>query len=393
MKISLFLNIDYQFKTNNKSLSSYLSVVLLCFLIHNPVYAQTIQGRLMDLETGVPISAANIYFSNYLLGTFSDDSGYFELSLPAQRPSQLVILHVNYENKYITISKSFIHPEKWIIELSPQVRNLEEVIISSKKDREWKKNLRSFTDAFFGKTENAKKCEIINPYILNFTTSKGELIAQATELIVIRNNATGYKVYFHLENFRMQDNNVSFSGKPFFEPLSSTETRDQQAWNRNRKRTYMGSIRHFLKTLIDGSSFNEGYEIYYGRVDGNGNFLKRGFMTPSDLILKEKESCFLEMKEMLQIVYTKETLGTSGQSHGSVIEDSGGSNQHELSRLPKDQTKSNDDFQVSYIFGKRSKLAVSETGLLERPDLIQVFGYWAEEGAADLLPFDYPIAD
>ena len=134
MKISLFLNIDYQFKTNNKSLSSYLSVVLLCFLIHNPVYAQTIQGRLMDLETGVPISAANIYFSNYLLGTFSDDSGYFELSLPAQRPSQLVILHVNYENKYITISKSFIHPEKWIIELSPQVRNLEEVIISSKKE-------------------------------------------------------------------------------------------------------------------------------------------------------------------------------------------------------------------------------------------------------------------
>ena len=159
MKISLSLNIDYQYKTTNKSLLSYFSIILLYFLIHTSVYAQTIQGRLMDYETRTPISAANIYFSNYLLGTFSDDSGYFELSLPAQRPSQLVILHVNYENKYITISKSFIHPEKWIIELSPQVRNLEEVIISSKKDREWKKNLRSFTDAFFGKTENAKKCE------------------------------------------------------------------------------------------------------------------------------------------------------------------------------------------------------------------------------------------
>jgi hypothetical protein len=51
--------------------------------------------------------------------------------------------------------------------------------------------------------------------------------------------------------------------------------------------------------------------------------------------------------------------------------------------------KIDNEYQTSYLTSRIARIQINENGILFRPDLINVYGFWAREGAADFLPFDY----
>jgi len=344
-----------------------LNIIYLAFFMSG--HGQDIRGKITDSQTGNPVAAANIFFANYQAGTYSDDSGYFYLKIPAFLPLQLVISHVSYINELIALD-SLPHDNLLEVLLNRKVKELEEVRISSDVDKEWNRNIKKFTHAFLGETDNSQKCSIINPHIIDFVNKKDMLKAYSNGLIIVENKATGYRIHFLLEYFSMQGDQVTFSGKPYFEPLSAESEKEIKRWDKNRKLTYYGSLRHFFQTLLHGTTYSEGYEIVSGQLDYNNEFIFKGLTSPDDIIKKEKGKIYLNLKNTIQAVYTKEkdlTRTSSGM----------------------EKFKVDNEYQTSYLSSRIARIQINENGILYRPDLIHVYGFWAREGAADFLPFDY----
>lgn len=332
-------------------------------------FGQNMKGRIMDSQTGNPIAAANIFFANYQAGTYSDDSGHFNLEIPQYYPLQLIISHVSYNNKIIPIDSLPDH-ELLIVELKSKVRELDEIRILSDVDREWNRNIKKFTHAFLGETDNRHKCEITNPHIIDFSSEKDMLKAYSDDLIIVENKATGYKIYFLMEYFGMKGDQVSFSGKPYFESLISESDKEINRWGKNREITYYGSLRHFFQTLIQGTTYSEGYEIVSGQMDHKNEFTFKGLISPKDILKKEKGKIYINLKNTIKVVYTKEK---------DLNRSSGG----------MEKFKIDNEYQTSYLTSRIARIQINENGILFRPDLINVYGFWAREGAADFLPFDY----
>ncbi len=330
---------------------------------------QHIRGRVIDNQSGNPISAANIFFANSQAGTYSDDSGYFNLETPMHFPLQLVISHVSYDNKLIPLDSCPVN-DLIVIKLKIKVKELEEVRISTEVDRKWNKNVKKFKHAFLGETDNRQKCDIINPHVIEFVSEKDMLKAYSDDLLIVENMATGYRVHFLMEYFSMKGDQVSFSGKPYFEPLNAESVKEKNRWEENRKYTYYGSLRHFLSTLIQGTTYSEGYEIVSGHLDHKNEFSFKGLISPGDIIKEEDGKIFINLKNALKVVYTKEK---------------------DLSRssIGMEKFKINNEYQTSYLTSRIARIQVHENGILFRPGLVQVYGFWARDGAADFLPFDY----
>jgi hypothetical protein len=338
-------------------------------LFINTSNGQNFIGRVTEEQSDDPISAAHIFFANYQSGTYSDDSGYFDLQIPDEFPLQLVISHVTYNSKTINID-SYLKDSVLNVQLTPRVEALEEVNISASIDKEWNRSLKHFIGAFLGNSENSRKCSIVNPHVINFTNEDGLLRAVADNLIVIENLSTGYKLHFLLEYFSMKKDLVSFSGKPYFDALDTENMKEKSRWIKNRKETFYGSKRHFYITLLKNNTFAEGFEIISGRIDNNNDFIFRGLINSNDLITHEKGKTYFNLNNTLKVVYTRE------RDPGRTTEG--------MERFSIDNYN-----QISYITSRISKIRMHDNGILYRPDLIQVSGYWAREGVADLLPFDY----
>jgi hypothetical protein len=344
-----------------------LSIIYFTFLTSG--YGQQIMGRIIDSQTGDPVAAANIFFANYQAGTFSDDSGFFKLGIPEYFPLQLVISHVSYHNKFIPIDSLPIN-DLLVVKLKSKIEELEEVRISTDVDREWNRNVKKFTHAFLGDTDNRQKCDIVNPHVIEFVGEKDILKAYSDDLIIVENKATGYRVHFLLEYFSMLGDQVSFSGKPYFESLTAESDKEINRWEKNRKYTYYGSLRHFLLTLIQGTTYSDGFEIVSGQMDHKNEFTFKGLISPGDIIIREKGKIYFKLKNTIKVVYTREkdlTRSSSGMENFKI----------------------DNDYQTSYLTSRIARIQVNQNGILFRPDLIQFYGFWAREGAADFLPFDY----
>jgi len=340
-----------------------------CLIFTNTLNGQALFGRVIDYQSGDPISNAHVFFANYQSGTYTDDSGYFNLIIPGDFPLQLVLSHVAYNNKTVNI-RSKQETKIFEVQLTPRVETLEEVNVTAIFDKEWNRNLKQFTIAFLGNSENSRKCSIINPQVIDFEDVEGYLRAYSDDLIVIENLSTGFRLFFLLEYFSMKKDQVSFAGKPHFEALTTENMKEKNRWNKNREKTFYGSPRHFFMTLIKNNTFAEGYEISSGRMDMNNDFIFKGMISAHDLIIQENNKVYLNLRNTLKIIYTKEM-------------DPG------RSKIGMERFAVDNYNQVSYLTSRLAKIRIHENGILFRPELILISGYWAREGVADLLPFDY----
>jgi hypothetical protein len=348
-----------------------------------------VSGKIVTLNEQLPVAGVNVFVINTLNGTLSNNEGNFILQDIKQNKVNLLISHVSFETQIVNVDlNKDSSPIK--IQLKKRLVELDEVSIEATKDKQWKKYLKKFNRAFFGKTDNANKCEIVNPWVLDFDNRSGDsFTASALAPLEINNLALGYNLLFYLEHFSVKGEQIEYAGKPFFKNIESKDLIKQTTWDRNRDLAYKGSKRHFLFALANEILKQEGFLMYKAKYNSNDREFEQGKKV-------SEQSSYIDGKlviaDYLNIVYIKEKESSKYlEENSNNVEFAFKGPKADLIPQGTMNTKDNQEvgFQNSYLYILKNKLALGTDGLLLEPEKTKEFGYWSWEGIAELLPFEY----
>lgn len=310
-----------------------------------------IAGIVVDARSNAPLADANIYFSDTTIGSASDDNGEFKITDVESGFYTLVISFLGYEEY---ISRVFIQPgtliNLGIVELPPKPLLLDSVHVVSSTSDEWAENYEIFEKIFLGESEHPGKIHIHNPEILSFNrgASNAYLNAETSGELHVENRALGYDLFITLVSFRwdLQENNGQF----FFRSRvieSEPENKEQEdEWKELRKRTYNGSLRHFLRSLR-ADSYRDDYRLINGYVR------------------KIREDSIEGINAEVYLVSTD----TQGEPLVVRHRESGA--------------------ESKMVFSFNNELYIDRQGELVNPENIFLHGYWASQRVASFLPADY----
>jgi len=237
-----------------------LLLILLCPVM---LLAQggTITGKVSRMDTKGAIAKASVFLSNSSFGTSSNDDGTFSLTGIRPGQYQLIISMIGYEDftQTVMVGKD---PIKINAELLPNVTQLHEVVITTPAN--WKINYALFLKRFFGESDNARKCRILNPHDITFIYHKAtkKLEAYSSDFILIENRALGYKVKFMLKSFTSDDINdeIAWQGNVLYTEMGGSASQ-KKVWQTKRDDIYYGSSRHFFRSLQNATLSKDGFQM------------------------------------------------------------------------------------------------------------------------------------
>lgn len=379
-------------------------LLFLLLFIANYGYNQTkILGKVVDNDTHNPLEGANVFVSNTTLQTITSADGTFEISVPESH-YQLIVSYIGYQS-IVTQSENFNDLSKrQIIYLLPLSEILKTVKIISKKDRE--KYLNIFTKNLIGTSENAQKTKILNldDINLNINETNGDLEVSCETPLIIENPELKYRLTYLLSDFKYDFNNqlCYSSGYTSFEDLN-TDERKKAKINKRRKKTYKGSIMHFIRSLYNNSFTEEGYIINNFSRNLNPKY-------PGDLVMKSiyeearKTNDYSKLRNNIQqkyiISFKKFKLK---QNDLLKIDDDNNMylsfnddyleikyyNESEETNYLMQYQKLNDNTQTSQLKIESEKIIIYPNGNFSNPEGIIFYGYMGWKKLADTLPLDY----
>ena len=356
-----------------KRITTLLLVVGTLVSINMSAFSQSlgmIEGVVYDAESQQPLIGASVYLSRTTLGDATDKDGYFEISNVPEGSYNLVISFLGYGTSYreIKINDSgniFIEEV-----LSPQEEQLGDIEVRAKRDRGWERNLARFERAFIGNSQNAKRTEIKNPEVINFSVRGGMLEAESSERIEIINNALGYQIDIDLISFEWDHINDRGSTTYFsrFSELEPDSDDQLETWLENRKKTYFYSPERLFRKIIKGNITEEDYKVFGGRL------YKRN--TP------EKEYSLFEQSNVIQaitvrLVYSAENLQIEIQPREGI------SRKPEIGVI---QHTVNDSRDLDQLY-------VDLNGNILNPLDFSLGGIWYDYRVAEKLPLTYRLQD
>ncbi|MEC9475190.1 MAG: carboxypeptidase-like regulatory domain-containing protein, partial [Candidatus Neomarinimicrobiota bacterium] len=242
-----------------KSIAAFLVVLFVSFSL----FAQSrIDGRIVDKSTSEPLVGVNVFFSKTTWGATTDENGFYTLSNIPSGQYELVVSMIGYE----------VEREEMIIEtderftmnfrLLSRAILMNEINVTAKADKVWKKDYGIFKRSFLGTSKNGESCIILNEFVLSFENSGEYFSAKASQPLQIENPELGYRITYLLDDFEIDGTEVRFAGDHYFEAMNSKSKRQIKKWNKNRQKAYNGSLRHFLKTI------SERFDIRFAIEDG-----------------------------------------------------------------------------------------------------------------------------
>lgn len=238
---------------------------LVLFLLPLVSTAQvTFSGRVLDnaSKSGVPF--ATVFLTGTTLGVSTDEEGYFSLQVP-EGSYEVLTKMVGYQPNIIRISTGDMQQEGYQIFLTPAFVELESLKIEDQRDPIWYKNLAIFKQFFLGTSKNAKSSKILNQIMLRMDSDSEPhtLKVSAHDLLQIVNTNLGYRVEYLLEKFTYSQSSKSFhfSGYPQFVPDTTLSRSRAQRIEANRRKAFLGSFQHLIRSLYEGTADEEGFEF------------------------------------------------------------------------------------------------------------------------------------
>ena len=353
-----------------------------------------LSGWVRDIKTQEPLVGVNVHLNGTLIGTSTDKYGNYEIKKIPPGSYELVFSYVGYEvasHPYLT---SNAVDQKVNALMQVKVQELERVELISTRfvdENKWDKYFKEFTDEFLGKTQNANRCEIMNPQVLNFAydDQKEILTAEANEALVIQNHALGYKINYELLSFNKSPQSTYENGKAFFVNLVPGSRREIRKWKHNRKKSYHGSINHFFISLIEGNYYKKGYRIYEVNTPSEITSQNKSLVTARHLIQKTDNpyEWMLKFDKMLLIEYTKEI-----ESPQYVLERNSANEMNNI--ISSTLMDVSPNIQRSVIELQADSVLLDRFGQVKESVGLKMMGYWAWERVGDMMPAGYdPKAD
>ena len=127
----------------------------------------------MDAETLDPLPYAHVFIDQTTLGGVSDINGEYTIENLDDGEYKLVFSFVGYELFYRTVTVDGTDMRA-SARMAPQLEMLQAVEIKGAKDKEWEKQVKKFNKIFFGESEFAKDCKVLNPWVLDFRYDERE---------------------------------------------------------------------------------------------------------------------------------------------------------------------------------------------------------------------------
>jgi hypothetical protein len=248
-----------------------LTWVLLCI---SPQLGRTqagfsVSGTVLDIETNLPLPNANVFIDKSLIGSSTDSSGHFQLANVPVGNFEIVASLIGYEAQKREIIVSWEFKDQIVFKLRPKPLPGPEVVVTAERDKQWRRDLEKFTALLLSTTKNVDETKILNPHFLSFSENDaGQFEAVACAPLTIENQALGYKLDFVLSDFVATAQSLRYAGYMKFEELEPHSQDQYQRWQKNRRRAYYGSLRHFLALICDSPAHpdrelkDQGFEVF-----------------------------------------------------------------------------------------------------------------------------------
>lgn len=275
--------------------------IILFLNICSTGYTQIIKGTILDQNTHNRIIFAAVYFNGTLVGTRTDQNGYFELDISKNLSMQLIISALGYYSVTLT---DFIIDKPYLIYLEPKVFELKEVTIIGTANSAASKKFNIFKREFLGTTLNAKNCEINNKNDIKliYSSDNDTLKAFSSNPIVINNKALGYKISYYLDKFEFckTNNYLLLIGNYIFKEDSSIKNSQYQRFENRRKNAYLGSRMHFFRSLWENNLDSAGFMV---RDSINRRLSYEKFVIQSDTLTVSDHAKYLKYHGNLSVTY------------------------------------------------------------------------------------------
>ena len=251
----------------DKSVFVNLCLTLLFFASVRGVFAQVITGTVKDEKTGLALPFTNVFVNNTTIGAISDAKGNFVIRGDLPQNLEIVASFVGYYTKFRKISLQGRTQVTVNFELAPKEEGLSEVMLKSKRDKRWERYMRRFERVFLAVPDDPffSKIEIKNPWVVDFEEGRAPgrgryLAASASQPILIENQALGYQIEYHLQEFIEMSGGFHYFGLANFKNMDSVA--DSTQWENARNSAYFGSVKHFLSSLLRGRAESDGFKLY-----------------------------------------------------------------------------------------------------------------------------------
>jgi len=262
---------DVKALSKMNSMSTYRSLTTLILLfVFSIGFSQKILGVVFDGITEKPLEGASVYFDNTTIGTTSDSNGGFTLEYHKELKTPLIVSFVGYQT---SVKENYSNDTKLKIYLYESSIVLNEITIDPNDDWSRELKLKEFKKHYLGGTKNGRACKLLNEenILLRYNKKTKKLSAKAKGPIYFRNENLKYLTLVELKQFEVKYSHVSknkkhlniayisYSGNSFFQSLQknpSTIIKDI------RKKTYLGSTLHFMRSLATNQLEKEGFSIY-----------------------------------------------------------------------------------------------------------------------------------
>ena len=271
-----------------------------------------VKGRVLDAETNAPLSDTHVFVAESMNGTVTDSTGRFRLDEVHPGAKRLYVSRVGYANEAVDFDPTPGRTQVFTVRLAPEVLETSPVTVSAERDEAWYERLNRFKRLFVGASGFAEKCRLVNPEVLRFEEKWwGTFKAQAEKPVVIENRALGYRLTYFLKEFEKSGSVVRWDGEPLFDPLTPQDSSQAARWRQNRREAYRGSLRHFLRALLDDRLKEEQFELYRLPRASAFRHTSRADRMPTsrDHILEpspDDSTYHLDVRDRLEVVYRGE---------------------------------------------------------------------------------------
>ena len=239
-------------------LKSILLIISACLFSQALEAQQQITGRITNATDGTPIQYAYVIISNSTIGTRSDESGNYSLTVQGNGSFEIAVSYIGYQS---VIHKVDAPQPFHQYNVALEVSELPEVVVNARVNYR-RSDVNLFWEALLGERPSINGMEVLNADKAYFyLNSDNVLKVSCKEPIEVINHYTGYHIRYILESFEhdYSSNSTTFHGAPYFEELISQNRLQKDRWERTRQAVYAVSINRFMRALYREQIHENGF--------------------------------------------------------------------------------------------------------------------------------------
>jgi hypothetical protein len=351
-----------------------LSVFFFLFAAECIAQTGTIKGIVINNRTRERLPFAVVYINYTTISTSANDRGEFVLrNVPVGQQDLVATFVGHHAQKHKIIVKD---SAEIFITIGLESKALKEVKINAKRDKNWDRQYEKFKRLFLGNSVHAARCEILNPWVLDFEwNEKGFFTARASDILEIVNFSLGYKLYYQMINFKMGSKDYLIGGNVRFQPMDPGDSTTKNDWAGNRAAVFDGSSRHLFRSIINRTLNDNGFELYKDDTGAADIIRMANFLSN---IGKE-----LSMYGIEDLTYQEVRPNQFQIRFPERLEI------HFLHKSARPDIYRNVTHAVSWLETSNGSLLVNADGVVLNPDNVYLSGNMSEARIAELLPYDY----